>query len=417
MRILYLNPCGQMGGAETSLRELLASLRAVQPGWELWLVLGEDGPLASKARELGVKVVVEPFPAAVGRLGDAGRDPLAVLRSVPKAIAGTIRYRRRLARIYGDVKPDVIHTNGLKMHLLGSWTCARGTPVVWHIHDYLSPRPLMSRLLSWNRKNCAAAIANSESVASDLKALMPDLKVAKIYNAIDFDRFAPRGDRLDLDARSGLPAAAPGTVRVGLVATFARWKGHRTFLEALALLPEEAKVRGYVIGGPIYQTDGSQWSLSGLQQEADRLGLAGRVGFTGFVDDPAPAMRSLDIVVHASTQPEPFGMVIVEAMACEKAVIASDAGGASELFVDGESALAHPPGNAAVLAQQIARLASDENLRRRLGTTARAMAERVYHRKRLAGELLSLYRDISHTPIEMRPGSVQIEPSLPRIVH
>ena len=50
MRILYLNPCGQMGGAETSLRELLASIRAAEPEWDLWLVLGEDGPLAGKAR-------------------------------------------------------------------------------------------------------------------------------------------------------------------------------------------------------------------------------------------------------------------------------------------------------------------------------------------------------------------------------
>jgi len=414
MRILYLNPCGQMGGAETSLHELLASIRQAEPEWELWLVLGEDGPLAGKARELGVKVVVEPFPAALGELGDAGRNAFAAMRSLPKALAGTMRYRRLLARICRAAQPDVIHSNGLKMHLLGSWAGPRGVPVIWHIHDYLSRRPLMSRLLRRNGEDCAAAIANSESVAEDLKALMPYLRVAKIYNAIDFDRFAPAGETLDLDACSGLPPAESGTVKVGLVATFARWKGHHTFLQALAMLPQDAPVRGYVIGGPIYQTQSSQWSFSELRQEAERLGLAGRVGFTGFVDDPAPAMRSLDIVVHASTQPEPFGMVIIEAMACERAVIASDAGGAAELFVAGTNGLAHPPGNAAVLAQQIGRLASDEDLRRRLGKNGRAMAERVYHRKRLAAELRSLYREVSRTS-ETPP--LPIEPSLPRVVH
>ena len=71
------------------------------------------------------------------------------------------------------------------------------------------------------------------------------------------------------------------------MATFARWKGHRVFLEALALLNPDLPVRGYIIGGPIYQTDGSQWSLAELKQEAERLGLRGKVGFTGFIEDPS----------------------------------------------------------------------------------------------------------------------------------
>ena len=89
---------------------------------------------------------------------------------------------------------------------------------------------------------------------------MPGLRIVPIYNAIDLQRFSPAGERMDLDAKAGLPPAAPGTVRVGLIATFAHWKGHKVFLEALARLPEDVPVRGYIIGGPIYQTDGSQWS-------------------------------------------------------------------------------------------------------------------------------------------------------------
>ena len=69
MRILYLNPCGQMGGAETSLHELLASIRHAKPDWDLWLVLGEDGPLAQRARALGVQVIVAPFPPRAGKVG------------------------------------------------------------------------------------------------------------------------------------------------------------------------------------------------------------------------------------------------------------------------------------------------------------------------------------------------------------
>jgi glycosyltransferase involved in cell wall biosynthesis len=235
------------------------------------------------------------------------------------------------------------------------------------------------------------AIANSKSVARDLETLFPNLRTVPIYNAIDLGRFSPTGNTIDLDGAAGLPPAPSGTIRVGLVATFARWKGHKVFLEALSRLDSKVPVRGYIIGGPIYQTDGSQWSLKELEQARDQLGLGGKVGFTGFLDEADAAMRSLDIVVHASTQPEPFGMVIIEAMACGKAVIASQAGGASELFDDGENAVGHPPGDAGALANQIRRIAYDATLRGRLGTQARATAERHYDGRRLATELRAAY--------------------------
>ena len=391
MRIVYLNPSGRLGGAETSLREFLASVRAAEPSWDLWLLLGEDGPLAGIARDLGVKVAVMPFPPALARLGDAGRR--STLAGLLGASAATAAYARRLGRWLGKIEPDIIHTNGLKMHLLGAWTRPRGASLIWHIHDYLSARPLMRRLLYPFRKKCCAAVVNSESVGRDLARVLPGLRITTIYNAVDLERFAAQGTRLDLDAKAGLSAAAPGTVRVGLIATFARWKGHEIFLEALARLPSNVPVRGYIIGGPIYQTDGSQWSMLELQQTADRLGLSGKIGFTGFLEDPSAAMRSLDVIVHASTQAEPFGMVIIEGMACGKPVIASQAGGAAELFVDGENALGHVPGDSAGLARQLERLSGDAQLRNRLGEAGRATVERHYQRKRLAEQLAIVYRE------------------------
>jgi len=317
-----------------------------------------------------------------------------------------------LASIVESIQPDIIHTNGFKMHLLGAWTRPRGTPLVWHIHDYVSTRSFMSRLLKLSRSACSMAVVNSKSVAADLKSLLPNLPIVPIYNAIDLERFSPAGMKLDLDGLSGLTPAAPGVVRVGLVATFARWKGHKVFLRALSRLPSDLPIRGYVIGGPIYQTNGSQWSRQELEEELERLGLHGRVGFTGLVPDAAAAMRSLDIVVHASTDPEPFGMVIIEGLACEKAVIASQAGGASELFLDGETALSHPPGDEDVLAQRILQLVGDRELRERLGKAGRSAAERLYHRERLAQELLGVYRKIGGHAVEARPGAAVPSASL-----
>jgi glycosyltransferase involved in cell wall biosynthesis len=372
---------------------LLASVRAAEPGWELWLVLGEDGPLVGIARDLGVRVLLKPFPPALARLGDNGH--LATLVGLLRAAVATGRYAHSLARWLDQIEPDLIHTNGFKMHLLGAWTRPRRTPLIWHIHDYVSLRRLMRRLLWTFRKASNAVIVNSRSVAKDLSQVLPGLRTLPIYNAIDLQRFSPAGTLLDLDAKAGLPPAESGTVRVGLIATFARWKGHKVFLEALSRLSPGAVVRGYIIGGPIYQTDGSQWSALDLHQAAERLGLTGKVGFTGFLEDTPAAMRSLDVIVHASTQPEPFGMVIIEGMACGRAVIASQAGGAAEIFVDGANALAHPPGDSAALARQIDRLSRDQGLRSQLGQAGRASAERHYHGKRLAAELLELYRELA----------------------
>jgi glycosyltransferase involved in cell wall biosynthesis len=413
VRIVYLNPGARLGGAETSLRELLASVRSAQPEWELWLVLGEDGPLAGIARDLGVRVVVKPFPPSLARLGDSGR--WAAVAGLFKAAAATAGYARSLARWLRQMNPDIIQTNGFKMHLLGAWTRPQRSRLIWHIHDYVSPRRMMRRLLRPFRRACSVAIVNSKSVAQDFERVLPGLRVVPIYNAIDLDRFTPHGQRLDLDSKAGIAPAAPGTVRVGLIATFARWKGHTVFLEALARVPSEVPIRGYIIGGPIYQTDGSQWSLLELQRKAEDLGLAGRVGFTGFLEDVPAAMRSLDVVVHASTEPEPFGMVIIEAMACGRAVIATQAGGAAELFVDGENALAHPPGDSATLARQMERLSSNQQLRAALGHAGRAHAEKLFDGKRLAGQLLAVYDSTGAAPPRTRPEPAAIQEISERI--
>src|SRR5262249_20746176 len=170
--------------------------------------------------------------------------------------------------------------------------------------------------------------------------------VAAVLNTVDLMHFAPAGSALDLDVASGLPPAPTGVIRVGLVATFARWKGHETVLRALAEVarfPSNPPVRGYIVGRPVYQADGSKFSLEELRALAGELGIGDRVGFTGFVGDTAPALRALDIVVHASTRPEPFGLVIAEAMACGRPIIVSDAGGAREVVNPGMGGLCARP--------------------------------------------------------------------------
>jgi glycosyltransferase involved in cell wall biosynthesis len=403
LKIVYLNPSGQMGGAERSLLDFMASLRAAEPRVALELITGADGAFLDQARALGVAVRALPYPRALARLGDAGASGsgkksrlLGALGRASLSTPSVALYITRLRHALAAAAPDLIHTNGFKMHVLGAWAAPRGAPVLWHIHDYISSRPLMARLMRAHADRCAAAVANSLSVAADVRsACGAQLKVFPIYNAVDLRRFSPEGPALDLDRLAGLAPPSHPVVRIGLVATMAQWKGHEVFLRALGMLSDQPHVRGYVIGGALYETEGSQCDLEELRRLAGRLGLAGRVGFTGFVDDAAAAMRALDIVVHASTQPEPFGLVIAEAMACGRAVVVSRGGGAAEIVTPGEDSLVYEAGCVPALAERMRELARDPALRAALGAAAAQSARRRFARERLTDELMPIYRLLS----------------------
>ena len=400
MKLLYLNPLGQVGGAERALLDTIATVRRARPAWEIQLLLGQDGPLAAQAKGIVDQVLVLPFPPRLARLGDASLadrsvgslQGLSVIRRFMTDGARSASYIRQLGKTIASIDPDVIHSNGFKMHVLGAWTRPARAALIWHLHDYVSSRPVTSRLLRILSRRCTTIVANSESVGADARRQLGDgVEIRTILNAVDLKRFHPDGPRMDLDVLAGLPPADSETVRVGLVATFARWKGQLTFLEALARLDPAINIRGYIVGGPLYETDGSQYTRSELQTAVRRLGLESKIGFTGFVSDSAAAMRSLDVVVHARTAPAPFGLVIAEAMATGKPVVVSFAGGARELVTPEADALVHQPGDAGGLAKAIARLAADSTLRSRLGRAGRQSAVERFDLRRAGLQMLACY--------------------------
>jgi glycosyltransferase involved in cell wall biosynthesis len=424
LTIAYLASSGEAGGAERVILEMVSVLRTTEPTWPVHVVTVAPGPLADRANELGATVWVRPFPRAIARFGETavfaarGADRragswsravgyVATAARLAASLWPAARYVHELRALFKATAADVVHSNGIKMHLLAAWAHPRETMLVWHLHDYLRQRPLTMALLRRVSGGVNAVIANSESVASEARDLMASLPstVVAIHNSVDLSHFSPNGPALDLDAISGLPEAPAGVIRVGLVATFARWKGHETFLRALsdigrdsarhpqvleAAVPRDL-IRGYVIGGPVYETTGSQYSREELRELARELGIGDRVGFTGFLSDSAPALRALDIVVHASTRPEPFGLVIAEAMACGRPIIVSDAGGAREIVDPGVDAQCTRPGDVAGLARLIEALASDPRRRAVLGAAARKSSERRFSRDRLASQLVGVY--------------------------
>nr|WP_211486207.1 glycosyltransferase family 4 protein [Corallococcus exiguus] len=401
---MFLNPVGILGGAERALVDLLACLRTLEPGLSLHLIAGTDGPLVETARGLGVETQVLALPDRLSALGDSGlrEQGRAGLFRFAREIAPTplllTRYGLDLRRAVREAAPDLLHSNGIKTHLLSAATTGLPVPRVWHVHDFLGERPLVRRALSGLHPLASAAIANSQAVGDDARTVLGKVPVHVVPNGVDVERFSPAtGDGAHLDALAGLPPAPPGTLRVGLVATYARWKGHDVFLEAAALLTRQAPalpVRFYLVGAPLYRTAGSQFTDAELREQVERHGLTGRVGFVPFQPEPARVYRALDVFVHASTRREPFGLTIAEALACGRAAIISKSSGAAEALRDGEDVLAIEPGDANTLTAALRRLLEDEALRDTLARAARHAAVRRFSRERYARDILAVYRSL-----------------------
>ena len=399
MRIAFVTVSDQLGGSEVVLLELIRQIRRLRPSWELALISPGDGPLAEGAGAAGVSVRIVPLPAALARLGESGgRDHAAGLAGQLAAAAAALPgYEERFGATLAAVRPDVIHSNGLKAHVVTAR--AGGRPRrLWHLHEYVQHRPLTRRLLRWYAPRCDAWVANSASVSSDVaRAAGERLRSPGhiIPNAVDLERFCPDGPRLDLDALCGLPSAPADAVRVGLVATFSRWKGHDVFLRAVARVPGSIPLRAYVIGGPIYDTSASQYTMEEMRQAAERAGCRDRVGFTGFQPDAPAVMRALDVIVHASTAPEPFGLVLIEAMASGRAVISSGLGGSAEIVEADVNAVLHEPGDERSLAGAIQRLATDAGLRDRLGARGRQHVVEHYDVRAFGERFAAVYEQLA----------------------
>ena len=398
-RLVCLTTSAALGGAETSLLTLLAAMRRLEPSWEITVIAPSEGPLLDRCGPIGVATTVVRYPKALSALGETGalagtggaaRRSKLIGHGVRAALT-LPRYITALRRALRGFGATVIHSNGLKAHVCAALARPAGVRLVWHMHEYVQPRPFSVALLRRLAHRANAIVANSESVRADVAAALGGAQpLRRVYNAVDLAEFRPDGPVMDLASRAGLPPDGE-RVRIGLVATFACWKGHDVFLEAVARMAQRPRLRAYVIGGPVYDTAGSQWSLDQLRRLAAERGLSDVVGFTGAIDAVPDAMRALDVVVHASTAPEPFGMVVAEAMASGRALVAAKAGGAAELFEDGVDAVGHAPGDAGELASHLDALAGDEAERARLGTAARAAACRRFSPVRMASEFKEVY--------------------------
>jgi glycosyltransferase involved in cell wall biosynthesis len=361
--VTILSPAAELGGAEQSLLTFLRASGGT--GLETTVILPRQGRLADALTSLGIRWRVVPPPLALlkqSRWLRAGSVALAALLpfELPPYVTALAAAVRREA-------PDVIYSNGVKSHLLASVIApGLGVPAVWHVRDFLGGR-LMARLAD---QVPTKIITNSRAVAAHLARHMrhPE-KLHVVHNAVDCTAFSPTGPPSE-------PAMRRDAVyRVGLPAVLARWKGHLLFLDAIARLRTPVpRIAFFLIGGSIYDTTSERGYERELRSAITRRGLAQDVVVTGFQENMPPWYRAMDVVVHASTRPEPFGRTVMEAMACGRPVVAAAAGGVPEVVTHGANGLLYPMGDASALADAIARLLRDPDERRRLGVAGRCTA-------------------------------------------
>lgn len=380
LRVTYVDHCAQLSGAELALVRLVGSL----PGVEAEAILAEDGPLAARLGEAGVAIRVEPLDPTTRRLS---RAKVGAGRPALIAAVRTLAYARRLARRWRQDPPDLVATNSLKAALYGGLAGRlAGVPVVWHLRDRLAPDYLpraavvLCRAAAWFLPTVVVANSAATLATLGLARYRPGLRTFVIGDPCPLAGDGPTR------AAAGDPPSEPFVV--GMVGRLAAWKGQDVFLRAFAAAFPAGAERAVVVGAPLFDEGDYTEELARL---VSSLGIAGRVEFTGQVEDVATQLRRFDVLVHASVVAEPFGQVVVEGMAVGLPVVASDGGGPAELITDGVDGLLSPPGDVEALAARLCRLRHDSSLRAALGRAAEGRA-RDFAPLHIAAEVTGAYR-------------------------
>lgn len=381
LRVLYVDRSLGFGGAVKSLGITLPALEGVRP-----FVLTTQGP--DQTRLWFSRVPVRRFRrwahyAAFTRMrriagalpGPLARAGQAMVSALDLAVvaAGALRMAL-LIRIH---RIDLVHLNN-GFGPLEALLAARmaGVPVVAHLRDFVRPRP---RFDAGTQAWPAHVIACSAAVAASVRGTPAErTPVTVVHDPVDVDAVAAAAGERDGVRRAW--GIAAGEVAVAIFGRVVPWKGQLQFARAMAkAMRADARLRAVVVGDG---ADGGAAYLEQVRAEARASGLEDRWTFAGYRADVEACYAAADVVVHASVTPEPFGMVVPEAMAAGRPVIAADAGGPAEVVEHGVHGLRVPPGDVDALADAVLALAADPALRAAMGELGRAHARtrfRVEH--------------------------------------
>src|SRR6516165_631594 len=360
--ILFLDQSGELGGAELCLADI-----AEFSGEGAAVFLFQDGPFAELLRARNIAVHLATLAKTAARV-DKAAGLFAYLRAAP----GMMMLIFRGLRIAKDF--DLLYANTAKALIVGAVLAfVLRKKFCFHLHDILSAdhfsainQRLIVSLANWAEAVVVNSLATAEAFQSNggKKGL-----VRVIPNGFEVSRFRTTLRRQPCELTGGIP---PGDFPlVGLFGRITRWKGQDVLIKALADLPG---VHGLIVGEALFTAEDRIFREE-IRKLAIDLGVADRIHFVGFCRDIVPLFFRVDLVVHCSTSPEPFGRVIVEAMLAGRPVIAAKAGGALEIVKDHETGLLVEPSDSHALAGAIHQLLENRRLAATLSESAKRDAE------------------------------------------
>ena len=227
--------------------------------------------------------------------------------------------------------------------------------------------------------SAAQVIANSHIVAQQLPCTG---KTAVVHNGIDVDKFDPRLDGRPFRVQHAIPHDVPV---VGMVGRLRPWKGQLAFLQMAARIVKQHPDTHFVVVGGANFAVADDYPRQ-IEQLTQNLGLTERVIFTGMVDNVSLPLAAMDIFVHPG-EPEPFGLVNIEAMAMARPVVAFQHGALPEIVEEGMTGLLVPPGEILALAEAVISLLNDTQKREQMGQHGRIRAETHFTIQRTSQEV------------------------------
>ena len=369
--VLQVLPSLVTGGVERGTVEINQAIVGV--GWT-GLVASAGGRLVPAVQRAGGRHIVLPL---------ASRDPLTIWRNAA-----------RLAAVIRAERVAIVHARS-RAPAWSAWLACRHTGahfVTTYHGTYGEDLPFKRRYNSVMAKG-EQVIAASRFIAEEIVARhgTDPTRVRVIPRGVDPVRFDPAvvsGDRMERLAQAW--RVPDGTLVALLPGRLTSWKGQAVLIEAMARMSRR-DVCGVLVGSD----QGRQRYTARLIRQAEALGVADRLRLAGECDDMPAALMLADVVVHASTQPEAFGRVVIEAQAMGRPVIASDLGGPVETVEHGVTGWRVPPGDPAVLAAAIeAALEFPAEQREALGHRARAAVLRRCTVAEMQRATLDVYRQV-----------------------
>lgn len=369
-KLLFYGVSTHLGGAERSLLDFLKYYKTSSHPKELCVLLPKDqGPLIDELKLNNIPYETLRFPYFWLRLSQQSK--FSILLFLIFGLPGYLIYLFRLYRKISSQDISAIHSTGIKCHislcLLHFFIRAQ---VVVHFRDLINTPYLQKFFLLFKNKKKIAWLTSSQAISKTF----PQMPTEVVYSGFSEDKYFANKNTYLHD----LLKITRDQKLVGLVGVFARWKGQKEFILAANIaLRQLQNTHFLLIGGQIYDTLGEKGFLNELHTLVETLGLQEKVHFVPFQKQAEVVYNSLDLIVHCSIKPEPFGRVIVEGMFCEVPMIASGAGGALEIIKDETYGLLHPPGDYQALAEQILKSLNDPD-RLKKASIAAQKARRDY---------------------------------------